>query len=285
LAGPKYSYTIKITDIDTSNRGVAELLKFYAWAKRYTHASIELNISPCNSMDANLSALLLALIHKLKVENKLYVFLLLGDGMNVFFRNGLVSHLKGDSNKNSWGDDRQSTIPLTTFTVDQDDEFCHYLRNDFFRHRGLDGLKLSTKDNLTTQFEEIFTNVGQHAETSYPVFTCGQYFPEKRQLKFSLVDLGIGFLPKIREKTEGQISTDNSAIIWSTLGLNTTKDKAFGPGGTGLKELKSYCAANNGSFHICSGDGYVNFLGDRSFEHTLTHGLPGSMVNIIFRDL
>lgn len=175
---------------------------------------------------------------------------------------------------------------LRTFLTSEEEVFCQYLRKDFFGHRGLENLTTTTKTSLSTHFEEIFVNVAQHANTAYPIFTCGQYFPEKNVLKFTLVDLGDGFLKKIFEKTNGEISTDNAAIFWATYNLNTTKDvKTFGPGGTGLKELKKYCEENNGSFHICSGNGYVNFLKNKTLEYCLPVPLQGSLVNLIFRNI
>jgi hypothetical protein len=282
----KPTYTINLREIETNHIGIGELMKFYAFAKQYRYCGVQLNISPANSMDANLSALLLAIAHKLKTENKVHVFLLMADHMNVFFRNGLIAHLQGKGNANPYEDNRQSTIPLTAFLTTEEEDFCQYLRRDFFGHRGLENLTATTKTNLSTHFEEIFVNVVQHANTTYPVFTCGQYFPEKNVLKFTLVDLGDGFLKKITEKTGGEVSTDNAAILWATYNLNTTKDvKTFGPGGTGLKELKKYCEENNGSFHICSGGGYLNFLKNKTFEYTLSEPLQGSLVNLIFRNI
>jgi hypothetical protein len=282
----KPTYTINLREIETNHIGIGELMKFYAFAKQHRYCGVQLNISPANSMDANLSALLLAIAHKLKVENKVHVFLLLADHMNVFFRNGLIAHLQGKGNANPYEDNRQSTIPLTSFLISDDESFCEYLRRDFFGHRGLENLTNTVKTNLSTHFEEIFVNVVQHANTTYPVFTCGQYFPEKNILKFTLVDLGDGFLKKIAEKTEGEVATDNAAILWATYNLNTTKDViTYGPGGTGLKELKRYCEQNNGSFHICSGKGYLNFLKDKTFEYNLPEPLQGSLVNLIFRNI
>ncbi len=282
----KPTYTITLKEIETNHAGVSELLKFYSWARQYRYAGIQLNISPCNSMDANLSALLLAIVHKLKTENKVFVFLITADHMNVFLRNGLIAHLAGKGNINPYTDYRESTIPCTSFDTTDDEGFCGYIRKDFFGHRGMDQIKSTTKITLATHFEEIFVNVLQHANTSYPVFTCGQYFPERNVLKFTLVDLGEGFLKKITEKTNGEVASNNAAILWATYNLNTTKDiKTFGPGGTGLKELKKYCAENDGSLHICSGDGYVNFIKDRTLEHHLTQPLPGSLINLIFRKL
>lgn len=279
-------YTVNQLSLETNQIGIGELMKFYQYAYRLSYTSVTLNISPTNHVDANLSALILALAQKLQIERKVRVFVELGDGKGVFFRNGLISHLKGNGNNNEYPDDRQSTIPLTTFNPDEDDNYCNYLRNQFFGHRGLDNLSHIVKGNLRTHYLEVFTNVGIHANTSLPVYTCGQYFPEKNVLKFTLVDLGDGFLKKIQAATNGKISDDRSAIIWATEGINTTKDvNVFGPGGTGLKELKNYCNANNGSLHICSGSGYVNMLNNRTLEHTLPVPFPGSIINIIMRNI
>lgn len=49
-------------------------------------------------VDANLSALILAIAHKLQAENKVSVFVLLGDHMGVFVRNGLINQSSAAGN-------------------------------------------------------------------------------------------------------------------------------------------------------------------------------------------
>lgn len=279
-------YIIPVNEVLTDNRGISELMKFYAFARQFTYKSVTLDISRLTSVDANLSSIILAIAYRLKQENKVSVFLSTAPHMSVFFRNGLISHLKGDGNNNKYFDNRQSTIPLITFNAQDYEPFSNYLKQDFFRHRGLEQLGNEVKRNLVTQFEEIFTNVDLHAETNDPVFACGQYFPEKNLLKFTIVDIGVGFLYKISEKTNNKINTDKDAIIWATLDFNSTKDtQKWGVGGTGLKDLKKYCENNNGSFHICSGCAYVNFIRDRTFEYNLQYNFRGTIVNIIFRNI
>jgi len=282
----RITYTISAKEIETNHIGIGEILKFYAFAKQYTYTPIDLNISTVNTLEANLSALILALANKLKIENKVSVFIVMANHHNVFFRNGLIAHLAGKGNSNPYEDNRQSTIPLTIFQTADDEKFCQYLRRDFFGHRGLEALSTTTKTTLSTHFEEIFTNVVLHANSTYPIFTCGQYYPEKQMLKFTLVDLGEGFLKKIAAKTNGEVSTHTKAILWATYNLNTTKDViTFGPGGTGLKEIKNYCESNNGSLHICSGNGYINFLKNKTLEQVLANPFQGSIVNLIFRNI
>lgn len=280
------SYSIQRTSIETDHIGLDELLKFYQYARQHSGGSITLDVTGVNHIDANLAAILLALSHKLRREKKVNVFIEIGKHQNVFFRNGLISHLAGSGNNNKYGDQRESTIALTTFDCSDDESYCAYLKGSFLSHRGLDNVPKKVKDSLRSHYIEVFTNVGLHANTTMPVYTCGQYFPEKNVLKFTLVDLGQGFLRNIESCTAGSIHDDRSAIIWATEGLNTTKDKSlFGPGGTGLKDLKRYCNANNGSLHICSGTGYVNMLNNRTLEFNLSLPFPGSIINIIMRKI
>ena len=85
----------------------------------------------------------------------------------------------------------------------------------------------------------------------------------------------------------GAIKTDLEALRWSVTDNNSTKDvDLYGPGGTGLKELKNYCSENNGSFQICSGKGflYVTNAGELS-TYQLEHSLSGSLINVIFRNI
>jgi hypothetical protein len=282
----KQVYKISVLTIETNFQGIDELIKFYGFASQFNYTSIELDLTSVNHIDANLSALIMALAHKLKHKNKNWIFIQFPPHMNVFFRNGLISHLKGEGNSNTYGDNRESTIPLKAFDKEEDDNYCRYLKSEFLGHRGLDYLTRTVKDNLQDHFLEVFINAVQHANPILPIYACGQYFPEKNILKFTLIDLGCGFLQKINEKTNGTVIDDKSAIVWATESLNTTKNKAvFGPGGTGLKNLKKYCALNNGSFHICSGNGYVNMIGDKTVEYNLKTPLQGSLINLIFRNI
>lgn len=286
MPGNTNIYTVNQLSLETNQIGVGELMKFYQYARRLSYTSVTLNISPVNHVDANLSALIMGLAHKLQIERKVRVFLELGDGKGVFFRNGLISHLRGNGNNNQYPDNRQSTIPLTAFNPDEDENYCNYLHNEFFGHRGLANVPRVVKDILRTHYIEVFTNVGLHANTTLPVYTCGQYFPEQNLLKFTLIDLGDGFLKKIQAATNGKVIDDKSAIIWATERINSTKDvNTFGPGGTGLKELKNYCSTNNGSLHICSGSGYVNMLNNRTIEFNLSIPFPGSIISIIMRKI
>lgn len=281
----EHVYTVKPYPLRTGYEGVARLMEFYRYACGFKFCSITLDVSLVNHLDANLSALIMAMATKLQVKSNVSLRIKIGKGQDIFLRNGLISHLEGHGNNNRYADDRKSSIALTSFKPFDEDFYRDYLANRFFAHRSLDHIPQEIKDVLRDLYLEVFTNIGLHANTKLPVFACGQYFPVNKALKFTLVDLGEGFLKKIRVSTKGRVTKDESAIVWATEGANSTKDKSIhGPGGTGLKELKKYCDTNNGSLHICSGAGYVCFK-DRKFIHCLSTSFRGSIISIVMRNI
>ena len=110
------------------------------------------------------------------------------------------------------------------------------IEKDFLHQRGLKKMKFAEREQIISSYLEIFDNVGLHANTREPVFVCGQYFPYQGELKFSLVDLGEGFLKKIAEYTKDtkKISNAADAVSWAINGNSTKKDAK---GGTGLKNI------------------------------------------------
>jgi hypothetical protein len=277
------NYDNLVNSIETDYLGLTQLLNFFKFSYQYSSRRINLNLYNVNNIDANMSSVLFAMIYRLRKERNVFTYIDIPKHLNVLFRNGFFNHLANKSHLSA-SDFRQSTIPLKSFNIDDDIPFVTYLNNDFFGHRGLDMLPHNIKINLKSNFEEIFTNAGLHSETTDPIFTCGQYFPERNLLKFTLVDLGVGFLKKVQIKTNNKISRYIDAIDWATLG-NTTKDPSLGPGGLGLKEIRKYCSDNNGSLHIVSGDAYWSITSNKVFTHTLSYMFRGSIVNLIFRKI
>ena len=272
--------------IETNSIGIAEILSFYKKASSSPLSKVVYDLNGLTLFDGNLSAFLLAIIHRLKSLHRKYVFVEIPSHINVLFRNGLVAHLAGAGNNNKYEDDRKSTIPLKSFDLNEDENFSNYLQVDFFGHRGMDDISHSTKKNLRTQFIEVFNNVQIHSNAQHPMFACGQYFPQQGILKFTMADLNDGFLRKIQINTNGEITTDKGAIEWSLLSNNTTKDfTIYGPGGTGLKDLKKYCETNDGSLQIISGINMSTFVKGRIVNNRLESNYQGAVVNLIFRNL
>ena len=271
--------------IETNPHGFRELLNFCATTISKPNESFELDLSLLNNIDANLASFLAAIKYKLdKRNNKLFVRFA-GATFGVFKRNGLISFNSGIVNDTTIQDDRESTIPLRLFMPTDDSKFTSYLKNDFFGHRGATEHTKTIKDQLTGHFTEVYQNVFMHANTTEPIFTCGQFYPKQKELKFTLVDLGDGFLRKIKEKTEGKITSEASAIQWALLGNSTRNIEKFGPGGGVLKAIHEYCRKHNGSLLIISGSEYCNAGSGPVESGKLPCPFKGSIVNLILRNL
>ena len=284
---PEYILRANNQSIYTDFEGNKSLLDFYNYAKNFRDCSINLNFDGINFIDANLCALLYAMIYQLRSTRNIKVFIdfkTVGRALNVLHRNGFFTHIAGTQFQFKPIDNRDSTIPLSTFAIDDVDSFCNYIEKDFLHQRGLDGIKFSNKEKVKTSYFEIFDNVGLHANTTAPIFVCGQYFPSQKELKLTMVDLGDGFLQKIADFTKDtdKITTAIDAVNWAIKG-NSTKKEA--KGGTGLKKIFFFCAGSGGSFHIVTDNCYYNLTNKSVTNHSIINHFSGTTIHLIFRYL
>ncbi|MFA0964711.1 hypothetical protein AB9P05_23085 [Roseivirga sp. BDSF3-8] len=263
-------------DINTSIVGHNELGRMYHNCRNYGIENIDL-ILP-TFFEANMSAVLLAMAHQLAKED-IHLGLSL-ENDHVLVRNGLVNSLLGEENPQIT-DRRQSTVPLRTFGQEEDDAFTAYIHDDFLGHRGNSHqLPYNLVKSLTRRYQEIFSNVALHAETTEPIYTCGQYFPGKKKFVFTLCDVGIGFLNNV-SNFDNNISTSLQAIEWALQG-NSTKTEA--KGGLGLSTILSECMNHMGELHIVSGDCYWKYCPEKGkTTYHLEHEFPGTTVHLVFR--
>ncbi|NCA75039.1 MAG: hypothetical protein EOM90_01770 [Alphaproteobacteria bacterium] len=273
--------------IFTDISGHLSLLGFYNYARTHKDCWVTLNFDGINFMDANLCSLLFAMIHHLKASRNVKTFIDFNSArvdLNIFSRNGFFSHVAGKQFTFKPFDNRDTTIPLSCFSQDDVDGFCNYIERDFLHQRGLESLTLQDKEKVKNSYFEIYDNVGLHANTNEPIFICGQYFPKQCELKFTLVDLGDGFLKKITEftKNNGRITKGSAAIDWAIKG-NSTKVGALG--GTGLKRIFCYCYKSGGSMHIISDDCYYNLTNKNVTTHSVPYPFVGTTIHLIFHFL
>lgn len=111
------------------------------------------------------------------------------------------------------------------------------------------------------------------------IFSCGQFFPDRNRLDFSVADLGIGIRQNVKEHTGQDLITAEQAINWAMEGRNTTRAGRI-PGGLGLKLLREFITMNKGKIQIVSDKGYWELSGGETSTRTFTEPFPGTIVNI-----
>jgi hypothetical protein len=263
----------------TDFSGVKKLFEFYHKAADYHNATIYIDFYHLNWFDANLSALFGSILAKLSKENNLLFstdLIFLEKHFNVLFRNGFLS------SKSSIEDEQKSTISFRSFSPDDKDGFVDYIENDLLNHRGMPSFSEVEKDNIIDSLIEVYCNIQIHSKSSEPFYVCGQYYPQKGVLTFSMVDLGVGFLPAIEEKTNGVIDNSYDAIKWALTKSNTTKVDR--PGGIGLFDLNTYFNNSNGDFQIITGNTFWSLELESTVIKKFHFPNPyvGSILNLFF---
>jgi hypothetical protein len=264
--------------LKTEFGGIKKLYEFYNEALKYYDTKIYIDLKNLYFLDGNLCALLQSMLYRLNILNKLVFvadFEFIKENFNVLIRNGFISL------DESFIDDRKSTIGLRQFDVKKPDEFIEYIKNDLMNHRGLN-LTEEMTERILYCFIEIFSNIELHSKTDEPFFACGQFFPENGTLKFSIVDIGNGFLPAISAKTNQVVNTSYDSILWALEERNTTKLDA--PGGLGLTELRDYFNRNGGQLQIITGDAFWSseFDGNSVKYQSFLNPCFGTMINLVF---
>jgi hypothetical protein len=204
--------------------------------------------------DGNLCALLWAMIHKLRQTHD-HAFTAdesqVRTKFDFMFRNGFIK------SESPVVDEQKSTVPVKSFNCNDKEGFCSYIQNELLSHRGMPAdIDTELKDRINEDLLEVFCNTNHHANTTDPFFVGGQYYPRMGHLKFTMVDIGDGFLPRISKVTNGIIKTNLEAIHWALDGNSTKIVLDQCPGGLGIKNMLKYCHDNGGVFQIISNNGF-----------------------------
>ncbi len=222
--------------------------------------------------EANLSAVFATVIEYLIQRGCIVKLSNISDSvMGILKKNGF-SKRYGLETTPDWYD---STIPFIVFNTEDDEGFTEYLNDQVIPKINLP-LTEDKKKIFKKCLQEVFENTRIHAN-SEKVYACGQFFPTKNKVAFSLVDLGNTIGENVRSKIRYAIR-DCDAIDWATEFGNTTK--LAKDGGIGLHFLKEQMQ-NNGDLIIISGDGY--WIQSHSGIHysRLPKVFPGTIVSII----
>ncbi len=265
--------TVGVGEIRTTLTGYTKLITFYENCRGYRNKDILVSFDDLSWFDANMCALLKGIIHKLALENNLIFYVessgTITEKFDILIRNGFLETLTAPRGKTG------SEITLKGFRPSEDVAFLKYVENSLLAHQSLT-ISEREKSLLIDSFLEVFVNVEKHADTSHPIFACGQYYPNKHLLNFTLVDLGVGYLPPIREFTNGRVKDSRGAILWALEG-NSSKKGA--PGGLGLRQIQEHCAKNDSTFGIITGGSYWD---NKRSKVVSTKQFCGTVVNLIF---
>ena len=243
--------------------------------------TIALNFSKITFISANLFALLGCCLDSTCQHHNHRIFItdLHPKIKAVIQKNGFNKYF----NMSSMPDIHKSTIKYTVFesTTEHLASFEKYLLLNVFTHSNnihFPCMSSSFKDRIVDNFLEIFNNVIDHANSNN-IYVCGQLFPKKSRLCFTIVDLGNTIQHNVsRYLSEKNIPIPQNTLEWAIQRGNSTKKNV--PGGLGFSILIDFLRKNSGGFTIISGNEVYELCNRKERFKKIDVSFPGTIVTI-----
>ena len=269
---------IQLGEVRTNRDGFERILDAVNAMQDGCDVDYVLDMSHLSWLDANMCAPLGALL-RAKVANGVQIGIVdpPGEAGRIMMKNGFLASFGRPVIRDS----HDTTIRYQPFDIDQAGSraFQAYVTEHF--RPGVKGLPEMTPALLTrftNSLFEIYENAQEHSETRYGVYACGQYYPKKQRLDFTIADLGMGIAESIRRKG-GVVSEPEDAIQWA-VSWKTTRIDSRRPGGLGLQLLREFIGLNQGKLMIVSDAGYWCSSPSGVYRQHMTAQFPGTVVTV-----
>lgn len=255
--------------INDNYQGFGQLINLYNTLVKKKFDEIEIRLS--DFFCANMSAPLGAVLDLLSIHNNITIT---ADKQiqKILQKNSFLSYYGYPL---SW-DNNRTTIKYIRFKRSESDSFAQYVNSQLLNRPELPQFTPKAKMTIAQVILEIFTNAVLHTETNY-IYTCGQFYPNKQCIDFSIVDTGNGIRNTVNSATGKNLEAVN-AIEWALVDGNTTKLGV--PGGYGLTILQNFLHLNGGSLQIISNNGYYQDMANKRNYNYFNAEFPGTVLNL-----
>lgn len=263
------------------------LARLHAQTKDCIFDDIEIDMQATKWFDADMCAAFGAILHSIRKRlNEVNLINIRSPVEAILSKNGFLSHYGRVTIPDRWG----TTIPYQRFDGtlsyqrfdDRDDDyFIRYIENEFIHRPEIPKMSSQLFKKFRRSIAEIFGNAVLHSRTQLGIFSCGQFFPTKNLLYFTVADLGVGIRENIKEHLKLELSPED-AIIWAAQEYNTTKlpSSPDMPGGLGLTLLCDFIDLNGGCIQIVSDAGYWQRKNSKIKTERLNYVFPGTVVSV-----
>lgn len=244
---------------------------------RYS-TDIILDFSKCTFLAQNAVALIGGIASLLKANGRSLSLDLetLPSKINInLAQNGLLNHL-GYPNT-PWDG---NSIPFRHNPLMDKKEIICYL-NENWLGKGWLNISKNLKDYIVCKVIEIYANAFDHSHSDLGVFSCGQYYPNKKQLKLTILDLGLGIPANVRKFQANPDLSEKDAIQWAFQQGHSTKPIAGIARGNGLRIIGSFIQKNQGGkLEIYSHGGMAKITHNNEEYGRQDTPFQGTIVNI-----
>lgn len=266
---------VNLSNIRHDKDGFEALVYLYAQTKECAFEVVEINMETAKWFDADMCSAFGAVLYYISENINTVKLTNLHSGVEkILSKNGFLSHYGRASVPDNWG----TTMPYKRFDVKDDRLFAQYIETELMHRSEMPMMSSELSKKFRNNIFEIFSNAVLHSRTKDSIFSCGQFFPKKHMLNFSVADLGVGIRQNVEEYTHVNWSPEE-AIAWAFTTGHTTKRGEI-PGGLGLKLLQEFIDLNDGRIQIVSDAGYWQRQHKETTIGRLSEIFPGTVVNI-----
>ncbi len=258
----------------SQHSGFAFIAELYDQTKDLGFDNLVLDFKYTYWLEANLCAALGAILSRLQEEFVSVNFINVNPSVELILSK---NHFLSNFGSEVLPDTHQTTIKFRKFKVSEEKAFKDYLDRELLSQPDLPSMSPLLKSKINKSIFEIFNNANIHGNCSH-VFSCGQYFPQKKRLAFTIADLGKSIKSNVNSYLNKSLS-GSEAIAWAVEEGNTTKTGTI-PGGLGLSLIRDFLKLNNGRIQIVSSNGYWEERKGVIFATEFGNKLKGTIVNL-----
>jgi anti-anti-sigma regulatory factor len=261
--------------INSDLSGYNVFIDFYIQTNDLSFDEVILDFSKTTWFDANLAAILGAILNKIRGElNTIAIQNMKPQIQDILRKNQFLSSF-GTSKIDYY----RTTVKYKKFKTSEDKFFKEYLDNELLVKKAMPYLSSLLRKKINESIFEIYNNAKIHGRCLY-IFSCGQYFPKKNKLNFTIVDLGTTIKKNVEAYLKKEIS-GRDAIVWAVKEGNTTKKDNI-PGGLGLSLINEFLKMNQGTIQIISANGFWEQNSEGILTESFEKQFPGTIVNLEF---
>ena len=259
-------------------RGYQNLLDIIEWLENYEYEEIIFDFIRNTWFEANLLAVLGAILNMPSNVTNNYRFINLSDWQRTTFTNNrFLTHYGVPGRPGP----KRSMITYQKFRPYEDSEFSDYIKKELLNKPNFPGHTLSVGKRINQSIFELFENARTHGNCEN-IFTCGQFFPKKTppRIDMTIVDMGKTIKSNVNSFLNDSL-TGSETIEWALKYGNTTKT-GTNPGGLGLDFIFEFLKLNKGKIQIVSSDGYWEYRRGPIKKGLFKGVFPGTIANIEF---
>ncbi len=177
-------------------------------------------------------------------------------------------------------DIHKTTIKYTTFDLSNAILFSEYTEQ-YLNTPNIPLMTDSVKVKFFEGLDEIFGNCAIHSQSPRGIHACGQIYPHKHSIVFTITDVGIGIPTLVRRQLNRDLSDETCIHLAMQEGFTTRSLDV--PGGLGLKIVKQFVEKNGGKLIVVSQNGYWELSSQGLTASPILYPYPGTSVSIEIR--